>query len=219
MKQPELIIFDFDGTLADTTDSILSTYRLTIGELNMEKRSDNECRATIGIPLKEAFHQLYPEYTESMLERCMTTYRRIYSENKSLLTPSLYPGVRETLVELAARGCMMSIASSRSYRSLADFCDYHHLNEFFSLILGADSVRKAKPDPEPVLHTMEVLKKCAECTLVVGDMPVDIAMGRGAKCTTVGVTYGNSSHGELSKAGADHIIDNFTDLLNIVIHA
>ena len=219
MKTPELIIFDFDGTLADTTDSILSTYRLTIEELDMEKRSDNECRATIGIPLKGAFRQLYPAYTDSMLDTCVTTYRRIYSDNKSLLTPSLYPGVRETLMELAARGCMMSIASSRSYRSLADFCDYHQLSKFFSLVRGADSVLKAKPDPEPVLHTMEVLKKSADRTLMVGDMPVDIAMGRGAKCTTVGVTYGNSSHDELSNAGANYIIDNFTDLLNIVIHA
>lgn len=65
---PKLIIFDFDGTLADTTATILSTYRMAIEEMGTDSRTDAECQATIGLPLKEGFCQLYPDYTEAQLE-------------------------------------------------------------------------------------------------------------------------------------------------------
>ena len=72
---------------------------------------------------------------------------------------------------------------------------------------------KHKPDPEPVLMTLEKLNIDASETLVVGDMPVDILMGKGAGCTTCGVTYGNATREELVEAGADNIIDEFSALL------
>lgn len=76
---PKLIIFDFDGTLADTTADTISVYQQTIKALGADPRSDDECQATIGIPLKEGFRQLYPDYSESELDNCVDTYRRIYN--------------------------------------------------------------------------------------------------------------------------------------------
>lgn len=210
---PKLIIFDFDGTLADTTAIILATYRLAIAALGTEGRSDAECRATIGLPLKEGFRQLYPGFSDGQLDECVATYRRIFNENKSSFAPRLYPGVKATLDELARRGIQMSVASSRSRESLVEFCAHNGIAHHFALVLGADDVAHAKPHPEPVLITLERLNKEADSTLVVGDMPVDIAMGRGAGCRTVGVTYGNSSRHDLADAGADCIIDTFPALL------
>lgn len=213
--QTELLVFDFDGTLADTTATILATYRATIKELGAESRSDEECTATIGLPLKEGFRKLYPEYSEERLDLCMSTYRRIFNENKHLMKPRLYEGVKETLEEMHSRGIVMSVASSRSHASLVEFCEACGIAKLFSLILGADDVSKAKPNPEPVLKTLAELGKSAEHTVVVGDMPVDVAMGKGAYCKTVGVSYGNSSRDELIEAGADYVIDRFNELLNI----
>lgn len=210
---PQLVIFDFDGTLADTTEVILKTYQMAIAEIGSEPRTDVECQATIGLPLKEGFRQLYPDFSEEELDRCVATYRRIFNENKQTLKPKLYPGVKGTLEELAKLGIEMSIASSRSRESLIEFCEYTGILECFSLILGADDVTHAKPNPEPVLLTLERLKKDAETSIVVGDMPVDIEMGRGAGCRTVGVTYGNSSRRELINAGASFIIESFPELI------
>lgn len=210
---PSLIIFDFDGTLADTTAAILSTYRMAIDELRAGSRSDAQCQSTIGVPLKEGFRQLYPDFSDGQLDTCVSTYRRIFTENKLKLIPRLFPGVKETLEKLEKEGIQMSVASSRSKESLVEFCDKCGISRYFSLILGADDVTNAKPNPEPVLTTLKRLKQKAGMTLVVGDMPVDIAMGRGAGCETVGVTYGNASRSDLMCAGADYVIDSFPNLL------
>lgn len=87
----KLIIFDFDGTLADTTATIIKTYQATIGELNLDSRTDAACQATIGLPLKEGFRQLYPNSDDQLLERCVTTYRRIFNENKKNLPRNFIP--------------------------------------------------------------------------------------------------------------------------------
>lgn len=216
--ETELIVFDFDGTLADTTATILRTYRMTGEALDAPSRTDAEIKATIGLPLKEGFRQLFPDYSEEKLDRCVNTYRSIFSTNKKALVPGLYPGVKETLEKLAGMGVRMSIASSRSRESLLEFCEDNGITGYFSLILGADDVHHAKPNPEPVEVTLKRLKEEAAHTIVVGDMPVDIAMGSGAGCKTVGVTYGNSSRSELEAAGADFIIDSFSKLLSCIIN-
>lgn len=212
----KLIIFDFDGTLADTTATILATYRMAIAEIGADSRTDAECRATIGLPLKEVFRQLFPGFSEEQLNNCVSTYRRIFNENKQTLIPCLYPGVEDTLNRLADIGIKMAIASSRSRESLVEFCEKCSIIKYFSLILGADDVTRAKPNPEPVLITLERLNQKADKAVVVGDMPVDIAMGKGAGCRTVGVTYGNSSCCELEEAGANHILNSFPELTDVI---
>lgn len=214
---PKLIVFDFDGTLADTTSIILQTYRMTIDALNIQRRSDAECQATIGLPLKEGFRELYPDFSDADIDKCVATYRCIFNDNKKSHLPKLYPGVKETLEKLSEMQIQMSIASSRSRESLIEFCNDNCITGYFSLIVGADDVAHAKPDPEPVLVTLQQLQQPAEFTIVVGDMPVDIAMGNGAGCLTVGVTYGNSSRRDLITAGACHIIDTFPALIDEVI--
>ena len=211
-----LVIFDFDGTLADTTATILATYRMTIEAVGAEPRSDQQVRATIGLPLKEGFRQLFPQFSEEQLDRCTDTYREIFEENRARLSPKLFPGVADTLAELDRRGIAMSVASSRSNASLMDFCREHGMDRYMKLVLGADSVTRAKPDPEPVLITLRQLGVAPEEAVVVGDMPVDIAMGRGAGCRTVAVTYGNASRADLAEAGATHIIDHLPDPLPLL---
>lgn len=213
---PELIIFDFDGTLVDTTDIILKCHKLTSEELRLDYRSEEEWKTTIGLPLKEGYRVLFPSLSEDSLDKCAATYRRIFTEHKSEFKPQLYPGVSDTLHRLHRLGIKMSIASSRSRVSLLEFCRDNDLTDHFEMILGADDVTKAKPDPEPVLKTLESLHVPSKNVLVVGDMPVDIAMGKGAGCPTVGVTYGNSSREALSESGATFIIDSFPELRTLL---
>lgn len=215
---PKLIIFDFDVTLADTTATILRTYKMTIETLGAPSRTDAECQATIGLPLKEGFRQLFPDFSEDQLYTCVKTYRSIFNANKKSLVPKLYPGVKNTLSQLAEMRIQMSVASSRSRESLVEFCAENDITKYFSLILGADDVTHAKPNPEPVLITLERLNQEAGQTIVVGDMPVDITMGNGAGCCTVGVTYGNTNRRDLINAGAYYIIDTFPELIDRVIN-
>ena len=131
------------------------------------------------------------------------------------MIPKLFPHVKDTLAALQEAGYVLTVASSRSYGSLKEFLSEMGIEPYISYVLGANSVTHAKPHPEPVLKTMEDLGYKAEETLVVGDMPVDILMGKGAGAHTCAVTYGNASGEDLAAAGAETIIDDFSQMLTL----
>ena len=211
-----LIIFDFDGTLGDTRRNIVTTMQMTIEELHLPNRSEEECAATIGLPLAECFRTLFPDIQEELIPRCAETYRRIFNENLKTIQPEAFPGVVETLSILHQKGYTLTIASSRSRNSLTELTRNMGIADYISYILGADDVKEAKPKPEPVQKTLANMHFDAEETLVVGDMAVDVLMGANAGAKTCGVTWGNGTRDELVQAGADYIIDNIEELIGIV---
>ena len=211
-----LIIFDFDGTLGDTRRNIVTTMLMTIEELQLPNCSEEECAATIGLPLAGCFRTLFSDIQEELIPRCAETYRRIFNENLKSIYPEAFPGVVETLSILHQKGFVLTIASSRSRNSLMELTRNLGIADYISYILGADDVKEAKPNPEPVLKTLADMHFDANETLVVGDMPVDILMGINAGAKTCGVTWGNGTKDELENAGANFIIDKIENILTIV---
>lgn len=212
----KLIIFDFDGTLGDTRRNIVTTMQMTIAELGLAARNDDDCASKIGLPLEGCFGTLYPDEGEETIRRCTDTYRRIFQENLLTMEPQVFPKVAETLAALKERGNLLTIASSRWHKSLSELTHQLNIADYFSYIVGADDVEKAKPNPEPVLKTLSVMGVDASEALVVGDMNVDILMGANAGAKTCGVTYGNGTKQELEKAGADYIINSIDELLKVL---
>ena len=211
----KLIILDFDGTLADTRELIVKTMQQTIGALGLEVRTDEECAAMIGLPLKQAFMDLIP-MNDDMGDRCAETYRRLFYENNAIYKVPAFPHVLDTLRTLSEQGYTLTIASSRSNRSLMEFVHDMGLEAIIPYVLGADNVTHAKPHPEPVLMTLQKYGCKAEEAIVVGDTKYDIEMGRNAGVKTCGVTYGNGTRQELEDAGADYLIDDFNSLIHIL---
>ena len=211
-----LIIFDFDGTLGDTRRNIVMTLQQTMQEMHLPVMGEARCAATIGLTLKDSFKTLFPQLTDEEAEKCAVTYRRIFEVNKKKMVPQLFPHVAETLAELKRRGITMTVASSRNTTSLRGFLKDMGIEQYISYVLGAEDVTKPKPDPEPVLKTLTALCFAAEETIVVGDMPVDILMGRNADTRTCGVTYGNASRQQLENAGANFVIDDMEALIENV---
>lgn len=207
-------IFDFDGTLMDTSAVILSTIKATIKQMNLPPKSDDECRTIIGIRTDEAGKYLYPDLDISN-EEFAANFRANYDRLKKGAHESTFPGVLETLEQLRAAGCGLAIASSRRLSSLHDYLDGLGIRECFQMIVGADSVAKGKPDPEPVITILKALDWNAGDTLVVGDADVDIMMGNAAGCKTCAVTYGNGSLQSLKAAKPDYMADDFRRILEI----
>lgn len=212
----KLIIFDFDGTLGDTRRNIVTTMQMTISELGLTGRSDDECASKIGLPLGGCFEALYPNESKETIQRCANTYRRIFQENLLTMKPQVFPKVIETLSALKQQGYTLTIASSRWHKSLSELTSDLGIADYISYIVGADDVENAKPNPEPVLKTISYTGFDANQTLVVGDMNVDILMGSNAGTKTCGVTYGNGTKQELEEAGADYLISNIDELMEIV---
>ncbi|MCC8114625.1 MAG: HAD family hydrolase [Bacteroidales bacterium] len=210
-KNPKNYIFDFDGTLMDTAPVILITMAQAIEEMRLPARTEEECRATIGIRLEEVADYLYPGHPGIGPEYA-ATYRRIFARNNLPGVATPYPGVIDTLRALHQSGHPLAIASSRSRASLDEFVSSMGITDCIVMTVGGDDVTKGKPDPEPVLKILSQLGWNPKETLVVGDAPVDILMGKGAGCLTCAVTYGNSSLPTLQASHPDCIISSFTEL-------
>lgn len=208
----QLVILDFDGTLADTQPIIIASIQATLKELHLPERTDAECRTIIGLPLAECFTTLCG-VDDALAEHCADVYRRVFDELNTDGTVRLFPHVLETLKTLHERGLQMAICSSRGRPTLEGFVKTFHLEHYVSMVVSANDVEHHKPHPEPVQKILATLGVAPEEAIVVGDASYDILMGRAAGCRTVGVTYGNQSADDLRAAGADHLIDDFADLI------
>ena len=212
----KLVIFDFDGTLADTKENIILTFQMTMKELGVEIKSRQECAATIGLTLEDAFKVLYPGMAAEKYILLRDTYRRIFKENRKILVPGLFPEVMETLEKLRRRGYLMSIASSRQSPSLQSFLEDMKIAHLFEYAVGGDNVEHPKPAPDAVLQILRHYNLSAEEAFVVGDMPFDINMATNAGVKSCGVTWGNADAAQLKESGANYVIDKMSQLLEIL---
>ena len=213
MSNTKIIILDFDGTLGDTASVIVQTTQATIKELGLPARTDEQCAAMIGLRLVEIPPVLFPE-CEVDGDLYAETYRRLFKVFNTEGAVTLYPNVMETLLELHRRGMILTIASSRSRSSLADYIENLGLSQIITYFLGAADVTEGKPAPEAVNKTLEHYGLKPEDAIVVGDTVFDIHMGKNAGTRSCGVTYGNGSRESL--ADATWLIDDFSQLLDLV---
>lgn len=211
----KIVILDFDGTIADTKPVILNTFHRTFDAMHLQQHSDEEIAATIGLPLVEAFPVLEPMDKEKAAE-CTAKYREIFEDVNREIGVPMFPHVAETVRQLHAKGCTITIATSRGYKSAVEFVRSFGLDDVITLVVAAEDVRHAKPDAEPVIKTLKHYNLKPEDAVVVGDTHFDILMGRNAHCMTVGVTYGNGSRESLVEAGADAIVDDFAEIAEMV---
>lgn len=209
------IIFDFDGTLADTAELTVETMHRTNRAMNLPDKSDAECRAMIGYRLEEIPSILWPDMPD-LSERYAATFREIYKSTKEDFKVRTYSGVSDTLTRLKRDGIRMAVASSRSKVSLLDLCNELRIADYFQMIVGGGDVNNGKPAPDPVNLVLATQGWDKDETLVVGDMNVDILMGKAAGAATCGVIYGNGSVAELRDVGADYLISDFSELKDLL---
>lgn len=207
------IIFDFDGTLADTRRGILATAQETLRRMGLPSADEKALAATIGLPLRENFTRGAGLSGEEA-DRAVTIYREIF-ETIAIPTIDLFPGVEETVATLKERGIPMAVASSRGQRSLEILVQHTGLDRHIplSLVFGVESAARPKPAPDIVYVILGRLGVRPEETLVVGDTTFDIEMGRAAGCCTCGVSYGNQSAGTLAGASPNYILDDLRKML------
>jgi phosphoglycolate phosphatase len=213
MEKIKIIMLDFDGTLGDTTGVIIRTTQATIKELGLPSRTDEQCASMIGLRLVEIPPVLFPE-CDIDVNLYAQTYRKNFYVFNTEGAVNLYPNVRETLSELKNRGLVLTIASSRSHHSLADYINNLDLSEYISYIIGGDDVSAGKPNPEAINRTLEKFGFKPEEAIMVGDTVFDVQMGINAGTYSCGVTYGNGTAESMSEA--TWLIDDFGKLLQIV---
>lgn len=214
----DCIIFDFDGTLADTNKGIVATYQETCRIMGIEVPSVERVTSTIGLALKDGFMAGIDGLTEEKAEEAMAIYRRIF-DVIAIPEIKIFPGIKEALDQLKAKGIRLAIATSRSHRSLGILAEKIGIKDYFEGMYGAEDVVNHKPAPDLALLVLEKIGVNAKDALVVGDATYDLLMGKGAGCKVCGVTWGNQNRQQLETADPDFVIDDIRDLFELPVLA
>ena len=214
MSEIKCILFDFDGTLADTEAGIVATFKATLERMGENVLSTEAIKSTIGLPLDRQFEML-AHFSPEKAKQATDTYRIIF-QTVGIAGITLFDGVKEALTRLRQSGYILGVVSSRHMLSLLQICDLQGITEYFTTIYGVDRVNRPKPAPDTVLLALKELGISPEESLVVGDTVFDLLMGRNAGCRTCGVTYGNQSREQLLNESPDYLVDSLLELCDIV---
>lgn len=208
-----VIIFDFDGTLADTQRGIIATAQEVLRRMGRGPADERALAATIGLPLRENFTR-GAGLSDEEADRAVAIYRDIF-ETFAIPAITVFPGVEEVLAALSARGVPMAVASSRGQHSLEGLMHHLGLDRYIPLssVFGVETAARPKPAPDILYVILGKLGVKPEEALVVGDTTFDIEMGRAAGCYTCGVSYGNQSAGQLAGASPNYLLDDLRKLL------
>lgn len=203
------LVFDFDGTLADTTEGILKTTEATLERMGLPAADPAMVQQAIGLPLQGSLRAA--GVPVERIAEGVDTYHELFYE----LAPrhiSIYPGVKEGLEMLAGQGVRMGIATSRSEHSLVTLLTEHGILHHFEVLGTVQCVERPKPAPDLVQWVLERLGAAPAKAMVIGDTTYDIAMGAAAGCRTCAVSYGNHPVERLLTANPDYIVSSITEI-------
>ena len=205
------ILFDFDGTLVDSIELILESYRQTMKVHRPGGRfSDALWLEGLGTPLRVQFRSFTDDPAE--VQAMIATYREWNMANHDRMVTA-YPGAVDAVKALKARGARLGIVTSKNRRGLERGLNLVGLEGLFDSLVTADSMEASKPDPAPIRAGIAELGGSAESTLVVGDSPHDIAAGRDAGTVTAACLWGPFERARLERERPDHWVESFTALL------
>lgn len=211
------ILFDFDGTIVNTTPGILETMTHTLNSMGRLTPEAETMKATIGLPLVTALKNL-GNLSDDEAVKAVETYRKLFPEYEPSGT-TIFDGVKETLSCLRDKGIRMAICTSRDNFSLDLIMQPRGLAEFFENRVTINDNLAHKPAPDMALCLMEKMGVSAEECIVVGDTTYDILMGNAAGCRTCAVTYGNHDRETIGTASPTYMIDAFSQLKDIVLES
>jgi phosphoglycolate phosphatase len=186
-KKFDLIVFDWDGTLADSANAIVFSIQGAARDLGVTEPSNEEARYVIGLGLSEAIEHLFPSLSSQKLFLLSERYRHHYlAQDKKI---SLYKGASEIISALHAENFLLAVATGKSRAGLNRAFKSSGLGSFFHASRCADETF-SKPHPAMLLELMSQFGVEANRTLMIGDTTHDLQMAINACVSGVGVTYG-----------------------------
>lgn len=213
-----LCIFDLDGTLADTLDSLVFSVNETLKEMGLSSIPAERCRQFVGNGARVLIEKSLLEAGEPTLHRleeAMEIYGRIFHENCTYhVVP--YEGVTELLQRLKQEGYQLAVLSNKPHKQTVRVVETVFGKEMFHQIQGQRDNIPRKPDPKAALQIAEELGVSPEETVYIGDSEVDIATGTNAHMMTIGVEWGFRSRAILQEAGAAYIVGTPEEIMKLI---
>jgi pyrophosphatase PpaX len=202
-------LFDLDGTLIDSIGLIVDAMHYAFEGFTGTIPPDDKWMAGIGTPLTKqlALYARSPEELE-MLRSRYREFQFIHHDN----VVKAYAGINDMIEALHKRGVVMGIVTSKGDVLAKRGLELTGLAPFIQVIVGADSVTKHKPEPEPVFLAMEKLGVSASESVMIGDSPHDISAGNAAGVRTIGVLWGPFTKEQVAVAKPTMWAENVSEL-------
>jgi phosphoglycolate phosphatase-like HAD superfamily hydrolase len=203
-------LFDMDGTLIDSSAAILSSVKEAARIMGFRVPADKEIKEIIHLPSQISFRVLYPNTDPAEFDSVFLSFMR--GKFKPMIKE--LPKAKMTLERLREKGIKVAIVTTKDRESAEAAI---RLFQFpYDLLLTAEDTERIRPDPEPLLKAIELLKSSAAQAFYCGDTPPDIVQGRRAGVKTIGLTTGLYTKEELETEKPDFIFDNIDAVLTIL---
>ena len=211
-------IFDLDGTLTNTLESMTYSVNLTLKEMGLSQITKDQCRMFVGngarVLIEESL-KVSGDPKASRIEEGMKIYGRIFDQNCTYHV-TLYEGIPEMLKALKDRGIHLAVLSNKPDRQTVKVVKEIFGDNIFDYAQGQKDGIRRKPEPDGVWYLMVQMQVSKEECLYIGDSEVDAATGKNAGLKTRGVLWGFRDRKTLETAGADHLIERPEELLQFV---
>lgn len=205
------VIFDFDGTLADTSELITNSFQCIYKKYHGEEKTPEYIAKSFGEPLRTTIEREFTQpYDEVVKEYRAYQFGRFDTEVK------LFSNSKETLRELAKRGIKLGIVTSRLRSTTDHALELFNIKEYFKVIVPADEVENHKPHPEPLLKALKSLKSMPKETLFIGDSKFDIGCAKNAGAISVLVGWHNNVDEIKKEYKPEYIINDMKDIIQII---
>ena len=209
----DLIVFDLDGTLADSLPDLANAANFACRRLGLPEHPPEAVKSMIGGGEHKFMERVVGPANQAYVEECLKLYLDYYSRHCGDLT-RLYPGVPETLKRLSA--WKLAVLSNKLQCLTDKVLQVMGIAPWFTAIRGGGTKLPLKPSPEPLKALMRDLGAAPGRTLMVGDKTADIVTGREAGAGTAAVTYGYGDLPSLTAASPDFLLQKFSQLPEII---
>ena len=209
------VLFDWDGTVADTRPGIFNSVSYAIGQYGIADKPDDELRYFIGPPLYDGFEHVFGVSPELANE--LTDTYRVYYRDKGIFECNVYEGVGDLLRELHDAGVKTAVVSSKPKEFLDRLVEHFGLAEHLDAVVGPAMDNHNSNKTVLVNQALKELMLLPSTVAMIGDRHFDMEGAKAAGVSAVGVLYGYGTEEELCKAGADAICDQVADLRGFLL--
>ena len=188
MSRYELVIFDWDGTLMDSSARIVSCLQHAAQDLKLPVPSDNKARHIIGLNLQDSLSQLFGEVSQAVSKKYIERYRyHFYHPQAEQM--KMFAGVMDGLKELDRFGLLLAVATGKGRQGLDPILKQYDLESFFVMTRCADEAY-GKPNPKMLFDILEFTGQQVNQAVMVGDTSYDLEMAGNAGMHAIAVDYG-----------------------------
>jgi len=217
VKRYDLIVFDWDGTVMDSTAVIANSIQSACRDLDLTVPTDEVARHVIGLGLDQALRYAVPSAGASRHAELVARYRHHFFSQENAMP--LFEGAEQLMQELRAQGYYLAVATGKNRTGLDRALKSSNMAQYFHATRTADQT-VSKPDPTMLHEIMEELEVSAARALMVGDTTHDLQMAVNAGVASIGMTHGAHPADQLLELKPLALLDDFYNLREwLKVHA